>query len=113
MIELIGIVCSLAICILTPIEVNKIRGGWVRKKFAGDRAKFLTAYRAQLKMLTILGLVFGIPFIGLALAESEPGKPTVKLVAAVIWFAVAAITFVGRRKLADVPDTVSPSPSAN
>src|SRR5215475_7550548 len=107
MIELIGIICSLAICILTPIEVNKIRGGWVRKKFAGDRAKFLTAYRAQLKMLTVLGLVFGVLFIGLAFLENEPGEPVVKLIAAIIWFAVACITFVGRRKLADVPDVAS------
>src|SRR5262245_61162891 len=113
MIELIGIICSLAICILTPIEVGKIRAGWVRKKFAGDRAKFLTAYRAQLKLLSWLGLVFGLLFIGLAFAETEPGEPVVKLVAAVIWFAVSGITFVGRRKLADVPDTTSPSASVN
>ena len=113
MIELIGIICSLAVCILTPIEVGKIRNGWVRKKFVGDRAKFLTAYRAQLKMLTVLGLFFGVLFIGLAFLESEPGEPVFKLIAAVIWFAVSGITFVGRRKLADVPDTVSPSPSAN
>jgi len=113
MIELIGIICSLAVCILTPIEVGKIRNGWVRKKFAGDRAKFLTAYRAQLKMLTVLGLFFGVLFIGLAFLESEPGEPVFKLIAAVIWFAVSGITFVGRRKLADVPDTVSPSAPAN
>jgi hypothetical protein len=113
MIELIGIICSLAICILTPIEVGKIRGGWVRKKFAGDRAKFLTAYRAQLKMLTWLGLFFGVLFIGLAFLETEPGESVFKLIAAVIWFAVSAITFVGRRMLAEVPDTGSPTASAS
>ena len=113
MIELIGIICSLAICILTPIEVGKIRNGWVRKKFAGDRAKFLTAYRAQLKMLTVLGLFFGVLFIGLAFLETEPGEPIVKLVAAVIWFAVSAITFVARRQLADVSDTAAPSAPAS
>ena len=55
MIELISIIASLAICILIPIEVGKIRSGWVRKKVAGDRPKFLAAYRSQLKLLIAKG----------------------------------------------------------
>ena len=43
MIELISIVASLVVCILIPIEVGRIRRGWVRKNFAGDRGKFLAA----------------------------------------------------------------------
>ncbi len=43
MLELISIVAALALCILIPIEVGEIRGGWVRQSFAGDQARFLAA----------------------------------------------------------------------
>jgi hypothetical protein len=102
MIELISIVCSLAICILTPIEVARIRRGWVRPKFAGDREKFLTAYRRQLTLLTWLGIVFGALSVGLAFIEIHPGEGTVKFIAAAIWLAVACISFVSRRLIAGV-----------
>src|SRR3954471_21776644 len=99
MIELISIIASLAVCIITPIEVEKIRKGWVRKKFGGDRAKFLTAYHSQLKLLTILGVVFGVLQVVLAMIESEPGENIVKLIAGLIWFAVAVVCFVSRRRI--------------
>ena len=57
MLELISIICSLAICILTPIEVHKIRGGRVRKGFAGDRAKYIAAFDKQLTWLMWVGRV--------------------------------------------------------
>src|SRR5271163_4490905 len=104
MIELISIIASLVMCILIPIEVSKIRGGWARKKFAGDRAKFLAAYRAQLRLLIWLGIVFGLLGIGLAAVEAEPGEPTVKFVAAIIWFAVACISFIALRMLPKDPE---------
>lgn len=99
MLELISIIASLAPCILTPIEVARIRGGWVRKKFANDRQAFIVAYQRQLNMLTWLGLVFGILMLATALLETEPGEDVVKLIAAVIWFAVAVVCFVCRRRL--------------
>ena len=95
---------ALVVCILIPIEVGKIRNGWVRKQFAGDRPKFLAAYRKQLRMLTWLGLVFGVLGIGLAAIEANHGEAIVKLVAAVIWFAVSGISFIALRQLAKVPD---------
>ena len=104
MLELISILAALIVCILIPIEVGKIRNGWVRKQFAGDRPKFLAAYRKQLRMLTWLGLVFGVLGIGLAAIEANRGEAIVKLVAAVIWFAVSGISFIGLRQLAKVPD---------
>ena len=107
MIELISIICSLAICILTPIEVAKIRRGWVRKKFEGDREKFLVVYRSQLNLMTWLGIVFGFLSVGLAFIEDHSGELTVKLVAGAIWFAVAVISIVSRRALADVPSSGS------
>jgi hypothetical protein len=104
MIELISIICSLAVCILTPIEVGRIRSGWVREKFKGDREKFIAAYRKQLTLLTWVGLGFGILSIGLSFVEMEPGEGTVKIVAGVIWLAVAGICAVSKRML---PSAVS------
>jgi len=99
MIELISILCSLVICIVTPIEMNRIRGGWVAKKFDGDRERFLAAYRKQLNMLVWLGVVFGGVNILLAVIEANPGERVVKFVAAAIWFAAAGISHASRRGL--------------
>jgi hypothetical protein len=103
MIELISIIASLAVCILTPFEVRRIRRGWVHKKFAGDQAKYLAAYRKQLTLLIVVGIVFGVLGIGLAFIETKPGEMTVKIIAAVIWFAVAVICFISRRMLPSGP----------
>ena len=107
MIELISIVASLIVCIVTPIEVRNIRGGWVKPKFAGDREKFLQAYNRQLGALTLAGVVFGILYVGLALIETEPGENVVKLIAAVTWFAVAVVCYVSRRSLQDITATAT------
>ena len=105
MLELISILAALIVCILIPIEVGRIRSGWVRKQFAGDRPKFLAAYRKQLRMLMWLGFVFGVLGIGLAAIEASRGEAIVRLIAAVIWFTVSCISFIGLRQLAKVPDT--------
>jgi hypothetical protein len=99
MIELISILCSLMICVLTPIEVGRIRGGWVNKKFENDRPKFLAAYNRQLAMLTWVGLGFGVMTFGLIAIESNPGERIVKGVAGAIWLAVAVICYIYRRRL--------------
>jgi len=110
MLELISIICSLAICILTPIEVHQIRTGRVRKGFAGDRAKYIAAFDKQLSWLMWVGLVFGILTLGLAFIEKRPGEAVVKIVAAIIWFAVACITYIAHRQLAGMADrTTAPS----
>jgi len=107
MIELISIICSLAICVVTPIEVRKIRSGWVRDKYKGDRTKYIAAFRAQLNMLTWVGVGFGVLSIGLAFIEMEPGEPVVKVIAGLVWFAVACICFVSRRMIPNEPGTGS------
>jgi hypothetical protein len=112
MIEVISIVASLALCILIPIETGKIRNGWVRKNFAGDRPKFPAAYRKQLKLLMWMGLVFGVLSIGLAPLETHPGEPTVKVIAGVIWFVVAALCFSSLRTLAKAGVTDPAGPGA-
>jgi hypothetical protein len=105
MLELISIIAALVLCIMMPIEVGKIRKGWVRKDFKGDRPKFLTAYRKQLKAIMWLGLVFAVLGIGLAALEDRGGEAIVKVVGAVIWFAVAGISFFSLRELVKVVDT--------
>ena len=104
MIELISIIASLAVCILIPIELGRIRRGWTHKKFAGDRGKFLAAYRKQIKLLMWVGLGFGVLEIALAFLDSHPGERTVKLVAAAIWLAVFCISFFALRVLAKVAE---------
>lgn len=99
MLEMISIIASLAICIITPIEVAKIRRGWIRRKFGTDRVAFITAYQRQLKLLTWLGGVFGVLSLLTALLENEPQEAVLKLVGTVIWAAVGVICFVSRRQL--------------
>ena len=93
MLELIAMVAGLAVCVWLPIEMGKIRKGWVHKKFAGDRPKFLAAYRKQIRTMMWLGLVFGVAGIGLALVEDRPGGSIIKLVGAAIWLAVSGIAY--------------------
>ena len=105
MLELISIVAGLIVCIAMPIEVGKVRKGWVRKSFKGGRPEFLVAYRKQIRMLMWLGLVFGVLGLGLAAVEARHGEVIVKIVGAAVWFAVSAISFFSLRELAKVPDT--------
>jgi hypothetical protein len=105
MLELIAIAAGLIVCVMMPIEVAKIRKGWVHKKYAGDRPKFLAVYRKQFRMLMWLGLVFGVVGVGLAALEARHGEVIVKLIGAAVWFAVSAISFTSLRTLAQIPDT--------
>jgi hypothetical protein len=105
MLELISIIAALTLCILTPFEVGKIRKGWVRKKFGDDRQKFIVAYQRQLNFFTWLGLGFGVLVLATAFLEAEPGEAAVKTIAAVIWFVLAVVCFVSRRRL---PPTAPP-----
>jgi hypothetical protein len=105
MFEIISIIAALAVCIMMPIEMGKICKGWVHKKFAGDRARFLAAHRKQLRALMWLGLVVGVSGIGLAAIATRHGEVIVRLISAVVWFSVSGIAFVSRRELANVPET--------
>jgi hypothetical protein len=104
MLELIAMIAGLVVCIMMPIEMGKIRKGWVSKKFTGNRPGFLAAYRKQLKMLMWLGLVLGVLGIGLAAVEDRHGEMIAKLIGAAIWFAVSGMAFVSLGKLAKIPD---------
>jgi hypothetical protein len=106
MLELIAMVAGLVVCVMMPIEMAKIRKGWVHKKYAGDRPRFLANYRKQTRMLMWLGLVFGVAGIGMAALADQRAEAIVKLIGAAIWLAVAGIGFTSLRTLAQIPDTV-------
>ena len=105
MLELIAMVAGLAVCVWLPIEMSKIRKGWVHKKFAGDRAKFLAHYRKQIRSMMLLGLVLGVAGIGLAAIADQRAESIVKLIGAAIWFAVSGIAFTSLRALTQISDT--------
>jgi hypothetical protein len=100
MLELISIIAAVIVCIMIPVEVGKVRKGWVHKKFAGDRPRFLAAYRKQLRMLMWLGLVFGVLGLGLAALEANHGEAIVKVVGAAIWLIASGLAFNALRMLA-------------
>lgn len=105
MLELIAIVAGLIVCIMLPIEISKVRKGWVHRKFAGDRPKFLAAYRKQITMMMWLGLFFGVAGIGLAALADQHAEAIVKLVGAAVWLAVSGVACTSRRTLEQIPDT--------
>ena len=105
MLELIAMVAGLAVCVWLPIEMGKIRKGWVHKKFAGDRPRFLAAYRKQIRTMMWLGLVFGVAGIGMAALADQRAEAIVKLIGAAIWLAVSGIAFTSLRTLERIPDT--------
>jgi hypothetical protein len=110
MIELLVIIAGLAVIILTPIEVNKIQKGWVRKSFKGTHAEFVTAYRKQLLVMTWLGGVLGVAYVGLGLIADRQYEDIAKFVIAALWLGVGGISYFSREKLANVQ---SPPPAAN
>jgi hypothetical protein len=111
MIELISILASLAVLFLTPFEVNRIRKGYVAKKFESDPEKYRTAFRKQVTMLIWVGLVLGLLQIGLSFVEKSHGENVVKIVAGVIWLAVAGVCFVSRGMLPpSAPAASAPAP---
>jgi hypothetical protein len=110
MIELLVIIAGIAVVILTPIEVGKIEKGWVRKSFKGTHADFVKAYRKQLMFMMWFGGFLGVAYIGLGLIAERQYEDIAKYVIAAIWFAVGAMSYYCREKLANVQ---SPPPAAN
>ena len=105
MLQQIAIVAGLIVCVMLPIELGKIRKGWVHKKFAGDRPKFLAAYRKQIRVMMWMGLVLGVAGIGLAAVADQRAETIVKLIASAVWLAVAGVAWTSLRALARMPDT--------
>ena len=113
MLELISIIAAIAVLILTPIEVNKVQKGWVRKNFKGTPAEFAAAYRKQLTAMIALGIVFGILNVALGIVEEVPYENYVKFFAALLWFGVSGISYASRQKLAPLAAGAAPPANTN
>jgi hypothetical protein len=108
MIEILVIIAAIAVLILTPIEVNKIKTGWVRKSFKGTPAEFVTAYRKQLLIMIWFGGVMGLAYVGLGFLAEREDSDIAKFVIAALWLAVGAMSYFMREKLASVAPPLPP-----
>ena len=102
MLEIIALVCAVAVAIWTPMETDKVIGGWVNKRFKGDHAAFLVAYRKQLGFMRGAGLVFLAGLGAFAIVEFSDGDAAsgaVKAASAAIWGAVTLVANHCRNKL--------------
>jgi hypothetical protein len=100
MIELISILASLAVLILTPIQTAQIVAGKISPKFKGTPQAYAAAFRKQIGLLVWLGAVFAVLNVVLIFISTEPGEWIVKLIAAVLWAGVSAVSFFSSQKLA-------------
>lgn len=100
MIEIISILASLVIVILTPIQTAQICAGKVIKGYKGTREENAAVFSKQLGFLIWLAPVLAILNLAMILIETEPGEWIVKVIAAGLWLTVFAVTFLSRRKLA-------------
>jgi hypothetical protein len=103
MLEIISILASLALIVVTPMQTAQICAGKFSPKMKVTPAVFVTSFRRQVVMLTWLGALFGVANIVLMFMETEPGENVVKGVAAALWFGVAGVSFYSSRKLAGLP----------
>jgi len=109
MIELIGIIACLIVCIVTPIQTAKVRSGQVPAKFKGTPAEYRAAYVKQLSLLIWVGLGFGCLMLVLAVIPNDtPYEWVVKLISAGLWFALGGICFFSRSSI----ETAAPVPTA-
>ena len=103
MIELISILASIALLILTPLQTSQIVAGKFSPKLKVSPDAFVAAFRKQVNLIAWLGVVFSVLNFGLIFISTEPGEWVAKLVAAVLWVGVAAVSFYSRWRLAKLP----------
>ena|ERR1700712_788068 len=102
MIELIGIIACLAACIGVPLQVAKMRTGWMPKNFKGTAAEYAATFAKQLTILMWVGLGFGVLDLAMIAIPEQGAEWIAKLVGGVLWLALAGISFVYRGQLVNV-----------
>jgi hypothetical protein len=122
MLEIISLVCAIALWFWMPSETNKVIGGWVNKRFKGTHAEFVKAHRKQLSFMFGFGIVIGIAMLGIAAVEftenDVPWNGWVKVGIAVAWGVLAVIAQRMRaaldRAIAEgrIPMATTPKPAA-
>ena len=76
MLEIISLVCAIALWFWMPSETSKVIGGWVNKRFKGDHAAFLRAHRKQLSFMFGFGIAIAIAMAVIAALEfAENDQP--------------------------------------
>lgn len=103
MLEIISLVCAIALWFWMPSETSKVIGGWVNKRFKGDHAAFLKAHRKQLSFMFGFGIAIGIAMAGIGAIEfaenDEPLRGWVKVGIAAAWAVLAVIAHRMRAQL--------------
>ncbi len=122
MLEIVALVCAIAATIWTPMETTKVIGGWVNKRFKGDHAAFLKAYRKQLGFLRIAGLVLFVLMGAFAVYsfvdEHDALRGGIKAFSAVVWGAAGLVGMSSRNRLdaamaaGQIPMTAPATPAA-
>jgi len=102
MLEIVALVCAIAAAIWTPMETDKVIGGWVNKRFKGDHAAFLAAYRKQLGFMRLFGIILVVgmgAFAAVEFSDGNEANAAVKAGSAAVWGAVALVANHCRNKL--------------
>lgn len=100
MLELISILCSLALLVLTLVQTQQICAGTISPKIKSTPTAYAAAFRKQIGLYVWLGAVFGAVDLVLIFIDPEAGEWIVKLVAAMLWFGVCAASVYSRQRLA-------------
>jgi hypothetical protein len=108
MLELISILASLVLIVLMPMQTAQVCAGKISPKFKGEPEAYVAAFRKQVGLLIWLGAVFAGLNLVLIFLETEPGEWIVKLIAAVLWLGVCAVSVYSRQKLAKLPAPADP-----
>jgi hypothetical protein len=100
MLELISILASIALLVVTPMQTAQIRAGKISPNYKGTADAYAAAFCKQIGLLVWLGAVFTVLNLVLIFIATEPGDWIVNLVAAVLWFGVFAVSLHSRQRLA-------------
>ena len=100
MLELISILASLVLLIVTPMQTAQVCAGKISPKYTGTPQAYAAVFAKQVNLFIWLGAVFAGLDLLLIFLSTEPGEWVVKLVSAVLWLGVAAVSFHSRQKLA-------------
>ncbi|HXQ14792.1 MAG TPA: hypothetical protein VN814_09240 [Caulobacteraceae bacterium] len=103
MLELISILASLVLLVMTPIQTSQICEGKISPKYKGTPQAYAAAFRKQIGIFVWLGAVFGVLDVVMIFMDPEPGEWIVKAVAAALWLGVSGVSLYSRQRLARLP----------
>jgi len=99
MLTLVSILAGVVLCIMLPIFMRKVAGGWVNPTFKGTREEFVAKCRQLLTWLIWLSLVIGVVSIAAAWAPGDTPLRIDRLAAGAISVTLAIVSFMSRHHL--------------